>query len=127
MAKYDLLEAHLRRLGRERDHRLSFAEIAAVLGSPLPKSALQYPAWWANQRGSGHVQANAWLNAGFHSADVDLKRRSVTFRPVDLPREPNLALKRASGDRPLTIAQAKRGLALNFGVGPEAIDIRIRA
>ena len=36
------------------------------------------------------------------------------------------ALKNTSSTSPLTMAEAKKGLALTFGVAPEAIEITIR-
>lgn len=125
MRKYQALEDYLAKLDRSKAHSMSFQQIEAILGSGLPKSALQYQAWWANQRGSGHVQAQAWLNAKFHVRELDLKTRRVTFTPVDVPRAPTRALPPA-GDRPLTIAQAKRGVALHFGVSPEDVEITVR-
>jgi hypothetical protein len=36
------------------------------------------------------------------------------------------SLKKASGVEPLTMAEAKKGLALTFNVPPEAVEIAIR-
>ena len=42
---------------------LTFAEIEELLGTQLPASARNHVAvWWAN---GGHVQASAWIDAGF--------------------------------------------------------------
>jgi len=125
MSKYDPLSTHLISLGRGRDHRLAFDRIEALLDSPLPPSAKRHQAWWANQRGSGHVQAHAWLEAGFHTCDLDLKGRQVTFKPVALPRAPT-RLPQSQGDRPMTIAQAKRAVAMYLGVKPENVEITVR-
>lgn len=122
MPKYEPIERHLRSLPRDDECRLSFAQIEAILGSPLPPSARRHQAWWANQRGPGHVQAHAWLNARFHSRDLDLKGGTVAFTPVDQPREPTRIL----APRSLTIVQAKAGLAAHFGVEPSAIEIVVR-
>ena len=122
MRKYDPLERHLGALSRDSGCRLTFAEVETILGSPLPPSARRHPAWWANQRGPGHVQAHAWLNARFHAGNLDLKGRTVTFTPVDQPREPT----QIRAPRSLTVAQAKAGLAMHFGVAPEAIEIVVR-
>ena len=54
---------------------LTFAEIESILGQPLPSSAYKYSAWWAN---GGHVEAEAWLNAGFKADEVKLGE-SVVF------------------------------------------------
>ena len=66
MAKYEPLQDYLaarRLMGRVR---LSFVEVGAVLGKPLPLSAFKYREWWANQSDtSTRPQAAAWLGAGF--------------------------------------------------------------
>jgi len=59
-----------------------------------------------------------------------LKWRPMPPRPDDAakaPAEPSQPAPAVSaGDRPLTMAEAKRGLALTFGVPSEAIEITIR-
>lgn len=127
MAKYDNLEEHLGGLDRAREHRLSFADLEQILGCPLPPSARTYQAWWANQRGAGHSQAHSWMGAGWHSVDLDLKAKQVSFKPVSLPREPKLREALPAAPRPLTIDQAKAGIALGLGISPDKIDITIRA
>ena len=58
----------------------SFAQIERTLGFTLPKSARLHPAWWqdasANTR---HVQALAWLNAGWRVSELDMQREQVVF------------------------------------------------
>jgi hypothetical protein len=50
---------------------MSFAEIAALLGEPLPRSALEHRAWWSNQTDtSNRPQAAAWVEAGFKVSEV---------------------------------------------------------
>jgi hypothetical protein len=58
--------------------RLSFAEVARRAGVRLPGSAYDHPAWWANDSKS-HVQAKAWLEAGYKTENVDLAAQSVEF------------------------------------------------
>lgn len=127
MSKYDRLSDFLRGLGRASEHSFSFAEIEDVLRFALPASARTYQAWWANQRNGRHVQANAWLDAGWHTQDLDLKARRVTFRPVSLPREPTRRPPDSGPVEKLTIKQAKERLAVQFGVRPKAVEITIRA
>ena len=65
MAKYDPLEAYLRRrAGAELE--LSFADIERIVGAMLPNSASR-PQWWANETdpASSHVQCRAWRHAGY--------------------------------------------------------------
>ena len=124
MAKYDRLGEHLSGLSRDTSHTLSFDRIEAIVGFALPKSARAYQAWWANQVGGGHVQANAWLDQGWHTAELSLGRRQVTFTPVATPR----AQRGLRGSTPpgLSIDEAKRGIALRYRVRPEQVEIAVR-
>jgi hypothetical protein len=58
--------------------RLTFSEVEAILGFELPKSAKTYAQWWANIGGS-HVQAEAWVGAGWRTSQVDVPGARVTF------------------------------------------------
>ena len=125
MAKYDPLGEHLSGLPRDTSHTLSFDRIEAILGFSLPKSARSYQAWWANQVGGGHVQANAWLDEGWHTEQLSLAQRQVIFTPVATPRAPKSA--RDSALPGLSIDEAKRAVALRHRVRPEQVEIAIRA
>ena len=125
MSKYDRLGKHLAGLDRTSSHTLSFDGIEAILGFALPRSARQYQAWWANQVGSGHVQANAWLDNGWHTERLSLSRRQVTFTPVATPRAPKGV--RGSGPRGLSIDEARRAVAFRYGVQPGQVEICIRS
>lgn len=59
---------------------LTFAEIESVIGRPLPPSAKEYSAWWANEMASDpkREHAHSWLDAGFQ-ASADFRRKRVTF------------------------------------------------
>ena len=62
-------------------HALTFAEVEAILGRPLPPTASAERAWnwWTND--PGHSQADyGWLAAGWQVAGVDRGRQTVTFR-----------------------------------------------
>ena len=126
MSKYEPLERHLLGLSRAVEHRVSFALIEDILGNPLPPSALAHQAWWANQRGAGHSQAHSWMGAGWHTGDLDLKAGWVTLKPVALPREPGHRLRQAAAVRPLTIEEAKAGIALRLGIDPTDIRVTLR-
>jgi hypothetical protein len=52
--QYQRLEGHLRTVGRS-SIELTFAEVAEVIGEPLPASAYRHPAWWASD--PKHTQA----------------------------------------------------------------------
>lgn len=78
MSKYEPLREHLRS-GTATRWRASFADVEAVLGFPLPRSAYAYPAWWSNDA-TGHSHSLAWLDAGWKTEKVDLQSQQVTFR-----------------------------------------------
>ena len=80
MAKYDDLEAHLRKqLGDTV--RLTFDEINQILPSRLPRSAYEHPPFWSNTEvGSSHVWADAWQRAGWRTVGYSLEQQYVDFR-----------------------------------------------
>jgi putative addiction module component (TIGR02574 family) len=50
---------------------MTFADVAKVLGEPLPHSAFTYREWWANQTDAANrPQARAWIEAGFSVDEV---------------------------------------------------------
>jgi DNA-binding XRE family transcriptional regulator len=60
---------------------LTFGEIEALLGRPLPPSARSRRDWWGNRNKAN--QASAWMEAGYHVVELDLPGERVTFaRPV---------------------------------------------
>lgn len=76
MSKYDPLREYLR--GRTTaTMTLPFASIADVVPGGLPASAYRHGAWWANS--TSHVQALAWLDAGWVTTSLSLTGRTVTF------------------------------------------------
>ena len=54
---------------------MTFAEVAQVIGEPLPPSAYQHPAWWGSD--PKHTQA-VWLAAGY-VASPNLTAQMVVF------------------------------------------------
>jgi hypothetical protein len=90
MAKYDPLTRHL----AERQQPLvpmTFPELEAVLGFPLPPSARKDRGWWSNNP-QNNVMTRAWLAAGYRSRDVDLAAERLLFErlnavePAERPR-----------------------------------------
>lgn len=69
--KYDPLREHLSGLHGSSRVRMTFAEIAAIIGEALPPAAFKYREWWANQTDTTRRSwAAAWLDAGFKVEDV---------------------------------------------------------
>lgn len=77
MSKYEPLYQHLR-ASEGASLEFGFADIEEILGFPLPASARRYPAWWSNSDRS-HVQAEAWLRAGYETAEVDVQGERLRF------------------------------------------------
>ncbi len=82
--KYQPLRRYLE--GVERVAELGFADIERIIGAPLPPSAWKHAAWWSNS-GLGHVNAQAWLGAGFKAEGVDLAAGRIAFRRVNRQAE----------------------------------------
>ena len=78
MGKYDPLRDHLAGLDGRTEIRLTFNEIARLVGS-LPASAWQHPAWWGNESDGTHTQASAWRDAGWSVALIDQRDEWVEF------------------------------------------------
>lgn len=77
MSKYEPLQRHLLAC-RGQDLVLSFSDIEEIVGFRLPASARKYAAWWSNSD-SSHVQAQAWLDAGYETTDVDIPGERLTL------------------------------------------------
>ena len=77
MSKYAPLKAYLEQ-STSVEVFLKFEEIEHIIGCPLPASSKKYPAWWSNDS-STHVQADAWRNAGYKTAQIDLGRENLVF------------------------------------------------
>ena len=119
MAKYINLTLYLGQLDAGL-WEATFQEVEEILGFPLPDSARQYREWWANQ---GRSQSLSWQGAGWKTTAVDLGRERVTFLHAgDRDEEDGTA----PSVQKLTISDAKAGLAANFGVPIDSIEIHIR-
>jgi hypothetical protein len=79
VAKYDALKLFLFRQ-KGTSLTMSFADVSEIAGG-LPNSAFNYREWWSNEPAGGHVQAHAWMAAGWSVDSVNLSSRVVTFRP----------------------------------------------
>lgn len=80
MAKYDALSGFFQtQTGNLL--RMTFDEVEQEAGFDLPASARKHQAWWANDR-DRHVQAKAWLDAGYESEQVDMNGQALVFKRV---------------------------------------------
>ena len=86
MGKYQPLTHYLENQSAEI-WDAKFSEIEHVLGFPLPRSAHEYPAWWANQE-PGRSQTHGWRDAGWETSQVDLGAKTLKFRKGRRPTNP---------------------------------------
>jgi hypothetical protein len=77
MGKYDPLVEHFRRLTGNSWHA-TFKDIEKILGFPLPPSARNYQAWWANSA-DNTPQKGAWLDTGWRTRDLNLTAGHILF------------------------------------------------
>ena len=80
MGKYTPFSDFLRQQ-EAAEVRLTFEQIEAIIGAKLPPSSKQYRAWWSNNPHNS-VLTKVWLDAGFQTENVDMKRRRLVFRKV---------------------------------------------
>jgi CBS domain-containing protein len=76
-SRYAALANWLMELER-KEVLLRFEQIEEIIRSPLPASALQLRAWWANDR-VAHKHSILWLEAGWQVTYVDLAEGQVIF------------------------------------------------
>lgn len=75
-SRYAPLHKHLAGIAKStKDYDLPFDEITKVMGAPLPQSAYDHRAWWANTE--SHSQALAWISAGWKVDGVDLDNKVI--------------------------------------------------
>jgi hypothetical protein len=77
VSKYSSLRDYLEREAGP-SVEMTFDEVDDVVGG-LPASARRYSAWWSNEREGKHVQARAWMDAGWCVANVNLTDERVRF------------------------------------------------
>ncbi len=79
--KYTPLEHYLKAIPAQQwEITLSFEQLEQMLNDKLPPSAYRHQAWWANENDGVHVNAHAWMNAGWLVDTVDQRRCIVRFR-----------------------------------------------
>jgi hypothetical protein len=58
---------------------LTFEQVEAILGTPLPKSATKLETWWTNVHPKIQSHRTAWLNNGWMVSEFDLQDQRVKF------------------------------------------------
>lgn len=120
-SKYYPLYLHL----RERDEQtvtLSLAVIEELLHAPLPITAKRNRGWWSN-RSRGAIQAQSWLQAGYHVDQIDLKQQKIVFSRPKLVYE----VRKIDGD-PQWTGELVQGLRRHLGLtqGELARELGVR-
>jgi len=57
---------------------VTLGQVEEILHFGLPNTARLRSQWWENNA-THHVQANAWLNVGFHTEQVNLQNQTLVF------------------------------------------------
>ena len=78
MRKYAGLHNYLNRRNG-RPEMLAFEDIEAIIGRPLPQSAVKHRSFWANDFQDHHSHARSWMQAGYRVAYVDREQKVVRF------------------------------------------------
>jgi hypothetical protein len=60
---------------------LTFDEVAAILGAPLPASASSKREWWLDQNPYPHV--GMWRRVGWRVTQLDLAAQHVSFARME--------------------------------------------
>jgi hypothetical protein len=121
MSKYDALARTLSELDGD-SITLPFSRINELLPGGLPQSAYDHRPWWANRSDGSGSQSQGWQSVGLETSDVDMDAEKVTFNRVV---KKQADFKDASYVKPLSIEEAKQGLALMFNVDYRSINITI--
>lgn len=80
MGKYTPLQRYLEELSKTKTEiQLSFTAIENILQDKLPPAAHDHRAWWANEQNGPHVQAKAWIKAGWKVDIVNFQDEIITF------------------------------------------------
>ena len=97
MSKYDPLLTYLSQ-SRDETVPMGFSEIEHVLGFELPPSSRRQRAWWSNNP-TNNVMTQAWLGAGYETANVDMAGETLMFRKVHTA--PSAKTEKRGGEHPL--------------------------
>lgn len=81
LGKYYPLQKWFESLAPDKTHvHAVFSKIEEIINDSLPPSAREYTVWWTDKStGTTHVNAYAWLDAGWEVESLDLKNEMVNF------------------------------------------------
>lgn len=96
--KYDRLKSYLRFRSAFTDTvKLTLAQIDGIIGDNLPIEAYRQEEWWRNDPSKAH--AKAWLQAGWKTAEINLKEKYVIFQKTE--KSPAYNTRRKSRSLPM--------------------------
>ena len=107
VSKYLPLAAFLR--SRKPPFTVTFDEIESALGFALPKSAVEYSAWWANTDAS--PQGKLWGSLDLATHGLQLQDRALTFRRATeaAPSAPTAAHTKSKPAKPPPVRTPRVG------------------
>ena len=108
MSKYDPLEDYLKQTPQDQIP-MGFSEVENVLGFQLPPTSRKQRAWWSNNA-SNNVMTQAWIDAGYETANVDMEAQTLTFKRVKPAVESKLAADSPKIPRRHPLFGAMKGL-----------------
>ncbi len=101
-SKYSPLRDYLWRRGKiTTEVSLSFLEIEEIINGNLPLNALHNEQWWSNTDST--TQGYSWTNAGWRVQNVDLNKKTVTYRKLkklELEKTPRRKTRTKSQQKP---------------------------
>ncbi len=78
-SRYARLAVYLQSLPQQQERAaLTFEQIEALIGGPLPASARRHRAWWANDS-VAHTHSRLWLDVGWRVGIVNMTEERVMF------------------------------------------------
>jgi YD repeat-containing protein len=92
--KYQPLRLYLRRHTQDRVP-MTFQQVESVIGGQLPASARRHRPWWANDA-TGHAHAQAWLEAGYRTEQVDMEGEKLVFARAPESMEEKMGMAESS-------------------------------
>jgi len=127
MSKYTKATSHLASSATRWVRAIQWIE--AILGYPLPKVLTLILLGGPIKPTTGIRKAASWQSIGWRTAELNLANQQVTFfcqePDQDRPRATRVTSPKSHNDG-LTIAEAKAGLSIHFGVAPESVVITIK-
>lgn len=119
MGKYESL-THFLATQKTSEVPMTFADVEAVIGSPLPSSK-RHPAWWSNNA-ANNVTTRAWLAAGFRTERVDIGGEKLVFRRAPEARSPEPSPSPVSPEGPGLLQRLRAALGGTVKIAP-GVDI----